>query len=232
MKLTWYGHAAFRLDVGKSTVLIDPFLTGNPKFEALGLSVAEVAEGVTHIALTHGHDDHVGDTVAIAKQSGATILTIVELGHYLEGQGVEKTDTGNMGGTLYHDGFAMTFVNALHSSSTVKDGIPIYLGNPTGLIFKAEGKNIYHMGDTDVFAGMEMINDLHKPDIGIVPIGDRYTMDPRRATYACKTFFEFSTIIPCHYGTFPVLEQSADKFVAAMSGHNVVAMDVGQDITL
>ena len=192
-----------------------------------------MSAGVTHVALTHGHDDHVGDAAAICKESGATLIAVFELAMYLNGKGVEKVDPTNHGGTVKHAGFALTFVNALHSSSTIVDGAPVYLGNPCGLIIAPdEGPVVYHMGDTEVMSDFAVINALHAPKVGLVPIGDRFTMGARSAAYACKRYFQFETIIPCHYGTFPIIDQSADAFVAEMAGHNVVVPEVGKPITL
>ena len=228
MKITWFGHSCFRVDTGASRILIDPFLTGNPTFEKAGIPDADVIDGITHVALTHGHEDHLGDTVRICKETGATLIAVHELATYLAGHGVENTDPGNTGGMIPHDDFELTFVQALHSSSKMVDGQPVYLGNPCGVVISAkDGKTLYHMGDTDIFADMALINERYEPQIGIVPIGDRYTMGAKSAALACTRYFDFDTIIPCHYGTFPVIDQTPDKFVAAMGGHQIVVPEVG-----
>ncbi len=225
MKLIWFGHSCFRIETGNSILLIDPFLKGNPTFEKSGIAWADATKGVTHVALTHGHSDHIGDAGEICKLTGATLFANFELAMYIKGQGAEKLEPMNTGGTVYTGDFDLTLTNALHSSST-----DVYLGNPNGIVVKTrEGKTVYHMGDTDVFSDMALIAELHKPDIGIIPIGDRFTMGARTAAFACKKFFKFSTIIPCHYGTFPgMLDPNADKFVAEMGGENVVVPKVGQ----
>ena len=180
-------------------------------------------EGVAHVALTHGHENHLGDTVAVCKETGAPVIAVHELAGYLQAQGVENTDPGNTGGLVPHDDFDLIFVPALHSSSNMVDGRPIYLGNPCGIVVAArDGKTAYHMGDTDIFSDMALINELYQPQIGFVPIGDRYTMGAKTAALACKRFFN-----SCHYGTFPVLDQTADKFVAEMGGNRVVVPEVG-----
>ena len=228
MKITWFGHACFRIDTGASSILIDPFLTGNPVFEKAGIPLSKVSDGVTHVALTHGHEDHVGDTVAICKETGTTLIAVHELASYLQAQGVETVDPGNTGGMLPHDDFDLTFVPAWHSSSNFVDGRPVYLGNPCGIVIvPKDGKTVYHMGDTDIFSDMGLINELYQPQIGIVPIGDRYTMGAKTATLACQRFFNFETVVPCHYGTFPVIDQTADKFVAEMAGNLVLVPEVG-----
>ncbi len=228
MKITWFGHSCFRIETGESRILIDPFLTGNPTFEKADIPVQKVLEGVTHVALTHGHEDHVGDTIRVCKETGITLIAVHELAAYLAGHGVEKTDPGNTGGMVPQGDFDLTFVPAWHSASNMVDGRPLYLGDACGLVIAARGgKTLYHMGDTDIFSDMALINDLHGPQIGIVPIGDRYTMGAKSAALACKRFFDFETVVPCHYGTFPVIDQTSEKFVAEMAGNHVLVPEVG-----
>ena len=137
-------------------------------------------------------------------------------------------DPGNTGGTIYHEDFDLTFVPAWHSASHMVDGRPVYLGASTGLVIATrEGKTVYHMGDTAIFSDMGLINEIYRPHVGIVPIGDRFTMGAKTAALACKRFFEFETVIPCHYGTFPIIDQTADKFIAEMGGNTVVVPEVG-----
>jgi L-ascorbate metabolism protein UlaG (beta-lactamase superfamily) len=216
MKVTWYGHSAFRLDFGGNAVLIDPFFTGNPGF---GGDKDMAATGISHILLTHGHADHVGDTIALAKKTGATVVTNYDLCMWLAAQGVEKFDPMNTGGTTDQGGFTVTMVRADHSSGDIKDGMPIYLGNPCGIIVKAKDEpTIYHMGDTDIFSDMALLSEIHEPDVAMVPIGDRFTMSPKTAAMAVKKFLKLRSAIPCHYGSFPIIEPNADKFVAEMKG--------------
>jgi L-ascorbate metabolism protein UlaG (beta-lactamase superfamily) len=228
MKITWFGHSCFRIDTGGSRILLDPFLTGNATFEKSGIPKSKVAEGVTHVALTHGHEDHLGDTLAICGETGATLIAVHELATYLQLRGARKTDHGNTGGTQPHEDFELTFVPALHSSSNMVDGRPLYLGNPCGVVIAPKhDKTVYHMGDTDIFTDMALINELYAPAIGFVPIGDRYTMGARTAAIACKRFFNFERVIPCHYGTFPVIDQTPDKFIAEMDGKLVFVPEIG-----
>lgn len=235
MKVTWYGHSAFRVEVEGAVILIDPFLSGNPTWDK---GWEGPAEGVTHVLLTHGHGDHVGDTAAILKKTGATLVATAEICNYMSSQdiGEGKTSPGNHGGTIDCDAFTVTLVNALHSSSlSAPDGTPVYLGNPHGLVLHfPHDKTLYHMGDTDIFGDMALINELHQPEIGIVPVGDRYTMGGAVAALACKRFFNFETVIPCHFGTFPAIDQTADKFVAGLEdgGPKVVLPNRGEAVEL
>ena len=216
MQITWYGHSAFRLDFKGQAVLIDPFFTGNPAFVS---DKSAAMKGVTHIVLTHGHSDHVGDTVEIAKANGATVTANFEICMWLAGKGVENINPMNTGGTTSLGDFTVTLVRADHSASDIQNNVPIYLGNPCGVIVKAAGEpTVYHMGDTDVFGDMALINDLYQPKIAMVPVGDRFTMGAKTASLAVKRFFTLDTVIPCHYGSFPIIDQSADKFVAEMKG--------------
>lgn len=217
MRVQWLGHAAFRLEIANANILIDPFLTGNPSFS--GVDMKDATRDVTHIVLTHGHSDHVGDTVEIARETGATVIANYELGVWLgQSAGLEKLDLGNTGGTLSHEGFSVTFVNALHSSALLtEDGVSYSLGSANGVVLHfTDEPTLLHMGDTDIFSDMALINELHEPQIGIVPIGDRFTMGGAVAALACRRYFNFSTILPCHYGTFSILDQTPDKLIAGM----------------
>src|SRR5215468_8714830 len=232
MQITWYGHSAFRLDFAGHAVLIDPFFTGNPAF----VSDREAGiKGVSHIVLTHGHSDHVGDALDIAKATGATVTTNYDLGMWLVSRGLEKFNPMNTGGTTQLNGFSVTLVRADHSSGDMVGGTPIYLGNSCGAIIKAEGEpTVYHMGDTDIFSDMALISEIHQPRIAMVPIGDRFTMSPVTAALAIKRFFKLDAVIPCHYGSFPIIEPGAEKFVAAMAGHatKVIVPEKGKAVAL
>lgn len=214
MKITWYGHSAFRVDTGSSVILIDPFFTGNPSWSG---GWEKPAAGVTHVLVTHGHHDHLGDAQAILNASSAQLVANYEICMYLAGKGLsqKRINPGNHGGTVDCGGFTTTLVNAVHSSTA--DGYA--LGNPAGLVLHfPDAPTLYHMGDTDIFGDMALINELHAPKIAMVPIGDRFTMGGAVAALACRRYFNFSAIFPCHYASYSMVDANADKFVAAMEG--------------
>jgi len=217
MRITWYGHSAFRLDFKDKAVLIDPFFTGNLAFES---DLAAAQKGVTHILISHGHFDHFGDAVRISKETGAKVVTNFDLCMWLNAKGVEKFDPMNTGGTTDQDGFTVTLVKADHSAGHLENGVSHALGSANGIIVKAAGEpTIYHMGDTDIFSDMSLISEIHEPQIAMVPMGDRFTMSPRTAAMAVKRFFKLKSVIPCHYASFPMVEKDAAKFVDEMKGH-------------
>ena len=231
MKLTWLGHSAFRIDLGEAKILIDPFLKGNPKFT---LDFDEAIGGASHIVLTHGHDDHIGDAAEIAQKTGAQIVANFEICMYLQGQGVENINPGNTGGRIPCDGFSVALTPALHSASTMRDAVPVYLGNPNGVVLIAENApRLYHFGDTAMFSDMALVAELYRPEIGLVPVGDRFTMDGATAALAVKRYFDFRHVIPMHYGTFPIIDATPDAFLAHMGGSKaqIHTPDIGDALT-
>lgn len=220
MKITWLGHAAFRIEAGDAIILTDPFLSGNAKLREAGVDIRQAVEGITHIALTHGHSDHVGDAIALASEKNVPITANADLSYWLAARGVRRLAPGNTGGTQRHKGYSITFVNALHSSAVMEEnGQSSALGNPNGLIFHfTDAPTVYHMGDTDIFSDMQLIDELHKPAVGLVPVGDGFTMGGAVAALACRRYLNLRAAIPCHYGTFPVLDQTPEKFITAMKG--------------
>ncbi|MEM7471553.1 MAG: metal-dependent hydrolase [Pseudomonadota bacterium] len=229
MQITWLGHAGFRLEIGGKVLLIDPWVEGNPMFPKDARAAA--LSGATHILLTHGHFDHAAGVAEIAKETNAPVLAMVELAGLMEYHGIETVGF-NYGGTVMAGDVAVTMVRAAHSSSmTINDKL-VYAGNPAGFMITHAGRTIYISGDTDIMADMEWMGDLHKPEVGILCAGGHFTMDMARAGYAAKRYFNFKTVIPCHYKTFPLLEQSADTLVAALPGVDVLTPGVMEAITL
>src|SRR5690606_18081725 len=159
-----------------------------------------------HILLTHGHGDHLGDTVKIARETGATVVADADLADFLQTKGVAKVDPMNSGGTTDQGAFQVSMTVAHHSSATLdENGVSHSLGHPHGLVIRAPGeKTLYHAGDTDIFSDMALIDEIYAPKIGILPIGDRFTMGGKVAAMAARRFFHFDTVIPGHYGTFPL----------------------------
>jgi len=220
MRLSWLGHSGFRIEIEDQVILLDPWLAGNPMFDPARRG--EAIRGATHVLLTHGHGDHSTDTVAIAKELGIPVVGIYDLVSFWEATEGIKTVGFNKGGTVRLGGVAVTMVNATHSSSIAGKEGPIYTGTESGYMVAGEGRTIYVSGDTDVMADMEVFEDLHHPEIGILCAGGHFTMDMARAAYAAKRFFNFKTVIPCHYRTFPILEQSAATLTAALPGVRVI----------
>jgi L-ascorbate metabolism protein UlaG (beta-lactamase superfamily) len=198
--LTWLGHSAFRVDTpGGSRIYVDPFLSGNPKCP----EGEQEPERVDGILVTHGHGDHYGDAVALVEKFSCPVVAPVELADWLQGQGAGTALDPNKGGTVEVAGVPVTLVHAQHSSST-NDGT--YAGEPCGLVLTIpDGPTLYFAGDTNVFGDMALIARIYAPDVAILPIGGHYTMDPREAAYALE-LLRTPRCVPCHYGTFPVLE--------------------------
>jgi L-ascorbate metabolism protein UlaG (beta-lactamase superfamily) len=228
MELTWLGHSAFRLDAGGKRIYIDPFLNGNPKCP----ENEQTPERVDVIAVTHGHGDHVGDTVALAKDHGATVVAPVELADWLGNEGVQSVLDPNKGGTVAVDDVRFTMTNAHHSSST-NDGK--YTGEPCGIVVRAhengQGKSVYFAGDTCVFGDMALIGRLYKPDIAVLPIGDHYTMGPEEAALALE-LLGVKRCVPCHWGTFPPLVGRPATLQELAPGVQVEMIEPGQSVTV
>ena len=230
MRLTWLGHSGFRLEIENAVILIDPWLSGNPVFPEDSRDAA--IQGATHILLTHGHGDHTGDALSISKDLGIPIVGIYDL---ISAWETHKGINGigfNKGGTVDLGGARVTMVNASHSSSTEGSDGPIYAGHESGYMIAGEGHVIYLTGDTDIMADMDWMGAYHKPDIGILCAGGHFTMDMDRAAWAAKRYFDFKTVIPCHYKTFPLLAQSAEPLVKALPGVDVLMPDVMETVTL
>ena len=213
VKITFLGHSAFKVVSPKGVVIyIDPFLSGNPKTPP-ELKTVEKAD---LILVTHGHGDHVGDTLAIAEKTNARIVAVPELGRYLTRKGAKNVTGMNKGGTFTSHGIAITMVHALHSTSVTEGDQVIYTGEPAGFVIRFEnGFTLYHAGDTGVFGDMKIIGEIYKPELSLLPIGSRVTMDPREAAYAAKLLGS-KYVIPMHYGTFPMFTGTPEEFVKLM----------------
>jgi len=220
MEVRFLGHAAFELADGDATVLIDPFLSGNPK---AAISADDVA--ATTVLLTHGHADHIGDTVAIAKRTGAPVVAIVELAHEIGEEGVDAFDP-NLGGTVKFDWGWVKLVPAWHTSTTPKGTV----NTPAGLLINFQDTIVYHLGDTCAFSDLQLVGKRHPIDIALMCIGGHYTMDRVEAVDAAE-LVGAKTVIPCHYNTFPPIETDAQAFksdVESATRSNVVVLDPGQ----
>jgi len=229
LELTWLGHASFRFDTpaGKR-IYVDPFLHGNPKCPENELE----PERADLIALTHGHGDHVGDTVAIAQKFGCPVVAPLELRGSLTGQGLpdDMTQGPNKGGTVEFAGVRITVTDANHSSSGESGE---YLGEPAGLVVRIpDAPTLYFAGDTNVFASMSLIQRLYAPDVAVLPIGDFFTMGPEEAGLALELLGS-KRCVPCHYGTFPVLVGTPEQLREhAPSGVEILTPEPGETISL
>jgi L-ascorbate metabolism protein UlaG (beta-lactamase superfamily) len=232
MRITWLGHASFRIEAGNQVLLLDPWLEGNPSFDP-GRR-AEAIRGVTHILVTHGHGDHAADAPGISRETGAPVVGIYDWVSWVsQRDGLEGGIGMNKGGTVRLGDVEVTMVNATHSSSVAGEGgRPVYAGHEAGYMIAHGGRTLYAAGDTDVMADMAVFQELHRPDWGILPIGGHFTMDARRAAFAAKKFFNFKAVIPCHYRTFPLLAQSAEEFRRLMAPVRVEAPDVMETVVL
>ncbi len=207
-KVTFLGHSTFTIESGDHTILIDPFLTGNPQ-----ASCAAADMNPNFIALTHGHGDHVGDTVEIAKRTGAKVIANYEICEWLGKQGVENCHPQHIGGGFNHEFGRLKLTTALHGSM-LPDGSNG--GMPAGLLFQLAGATIYHAGDTGLFSDMQLIGEAGI-DLAILPIGDNFTMGPDDALRAVS-FLNPKQVVPCHFNTFGWIEQDAAAWVERVNG--------------
>ncbi|ULB10330.1 metal-dependent hydrolase [Cereibacter azotoformans] len=230
MKITWLGHSGFRIEIEEAVLLVDPWLSGNPMFPIERRD--EAIAGATHILLTHGHGDHSGDAVAIASELGLPIVGIYDLVTWLQSRDGVDGIGFNKGGTVTLDGARVTMVHATHSSSIMGEAGPVYTGTESGYMIAGEGHVIYASGDTDIMADMGWMGEYHRPDIGILAAGGHFTMDMKRAAFAARKYFDFRTVIPCHYRTFPLLEQSAEALRQGLPGVEVLEPEVLEPITI
>lgn len=229
MRLTYLSHSCFLVETSSHRLIIDPFLNGNP----LAKTKPEEVE-CDFILVTHGHEDHLGDAIAIAKRTGATILANYEIATYCGRQGVKNARPINPGGAWNAPFGRVKFTTAHHSSSiSTPDGGFLYLGNPCGIVIEADGKTLYHAGDTALFLDMKLIGELHQIDVAMLPIGDDLTMGMDDAVRAIG-FLDAKLAIPMHYNTFDIIKLDPHEFVrkAEAAGRVAKVMEVNEPIDL
>lgn len=226
MKVSFHGHSCVQVKTDSHTILIDPFITGNSLSD---LDPNTVEADV--ILLTHGHGDHVGDTMQIAERTGAFIVAINELAVYLGKKGF-NTHGMNIGGAYEFDFGRVKYTQAFHSSSyEEEDGTFVYTGMPAGIILTIDDKTIYHLGDTALFSDLKLYGDMHDIDLAFVPIGDNFTMGPEDALIATE-WIKAKRVVPIHYNTFPVIEQDPEDFTKRVKTGEGIALGVGESIEL
>lgn len=224
MKLIWLGHGSFRIETGDAVLLLDPWLTGNPMLteDQHGPAVA----GATHILMTHAHFDHSVDVVRLARDLGVPVVGQYDvMGWWAETEGIETVGF-NKGGTVELNGVKVSMVRAEHSSTFGSPEGPKAAGSEVGFMIRAEGRTLYASGDTDIMADMTWMGEYYAPDIGILSAGGHFTMDMKGAAFAARKYFNFKTVIPAHYRTFPLLEQSAEALAEGLPGVDVIEPEV------
>ncbi|MBY6138896.1 metal-dependent hydrolase [Leisingera daeponensis] len=224
MKVIWLGHGSFRIETSGQVLLLDPWLSGNPVLPEESHEAA--IAGATHILLTHVHFDHVVDVLPLAKRLEVPVVGQYDLmGLWGETEGVQTLGF-NKGGTVDLGGVKVAMVPASHSSTfNTQDGLRTG-GSEVGYMLMAEGKTVYLSGDTAIMADMEWMGDYYKPDVGILSAGGHFTMDMKQTAYAAKRYFNFKKVIPCHYKSFPVLEQDAKDLIEGLPGVEVIEPEV------
>ncbi|MGA2147752.1 MAG: metal-dependent hydrolase [Bryobacteraceae bacterium] len=214
MEITWLGHGTvqFRLPSGQ-VLLMDPWTEGNPAFpKGFGF------ERVDTICISHGHFDHIHDAVPLASRFSSEVVAIFETCHWLESKGIKNTHPMNKGGSQKIGDVTFTMTHAVHSCGILDDGKIVYGGEAAGYVLRfADGRAIYFAGDTNVFTDMQLIEQLYRPELAFLPMGDLYTMSPVEAAVACR-FLKAKKVIPMHFGTFPALTGTPDKLAELVAG--------------
>lgn len=226
--ITWLGHSTVLIQTARGTnLLIDPFIAQNPKYPAGFVLPAKIE----FILLTHGHGDHISDTVSVAQKHGSTVVAIYELAAFVAGKGVESTIGMNLGGTVLLDDVAATMVEAKHSAAAQDEHGTHYVGVATGFVLTiTDGPVLYHAGDTTVFGDMKLIAELYHPEVVMLPIGGHYTMGPKEAALATHLLAP-GIVLPLHFGTFPPLKGTPEQLAALVdAGVQVVRWTPGETI--
>lgn len=226
LSITWFGHSTFLItSPGGKHIVFDPWLEGNPKAPA-----GKKIDKADVICVSHGHSDHAGDVVSVARATGAPVVAIYELAGWFQSKGLKETIGMNMGGSVDVKGLRISMTPALHSSGIVEDGRSIYLGEPTGFVVRLEdGRTIYFAGDTALFGDMRLIRELYAPEIAFLPIGDHFTMGPEAAALAVD-MLGVRQVVPMHYGTFPLLTGTPEalKRLVDPMGVDVLVLKPGE----
>ncbi len=216
--ITWLGHAVVQITTARGTeILIDPFIEHNPKYP----KSHRLPQKLDLLLLTHGHSDHIADAAAVAKRHGPEVIAMVELAGWLQSKGVEHAKGMNLGGSCKVKDVTVSMVQARHSTGIDDGGKTLYGGEPAGYVLTIDdGPVLYHAGDTAAFLDMQLIRDLYAPELGFLPIGDYYTMGPKGAAVAAR-YLGLKTVVPIHYGTFPVLTGTPAELEQQLSGSGI-----------
>ncbi|MGP9042679.1 metal-dependent hydrolase [Cytobacillus kochii] len=226
MKVSFHGHSIVKVKTEDKTILFDPFITGN---ELTDLKVEEEKPDV--IIVTHGHGDHLGDTIELAKKNQSLVICNAELSYYLGFHGIEAHGM-SIGGAYDFDFGKVKLTPALHGTGLVtEDNQIVYLGMPAGVLLTIDGKTIYHAGDTGLFSDMKLIGERHPIDLAFIPIGDNFTMGPEDAAYAVE-LLQPKQVVPVHYNTFPPIKQDPRAFAKLVKGSDVKVMEAGEVVEL
>ncbi|HAQ40384.1 MAG TPA: metal-dependent hydrolase [Clostridiales bacterium] len=225
MKLTYLGHSAVMIEEGQFKGIIDPFITGNP----LAQISADDLSGITHIFVTHGHGDHIGDTVDIAKKTGALIIANHEISAYLDKFKL-RTPAMHIGGRTKFDFGRVKMTNALHGSGISENGNMIYGGNPCGFVIEINGKKIYHAGDTGLTLDMKLLEN-ENIDVAFLPIGGNFTMDLDDAVTAAD-FIKAKNVVPIHYNTFDLIKADPDEYKNKVKTSETVILNINESINI
>lgn len=226
MKVSYHGHSVVKIETDDKVILIDPFITGNP---LTNLNVAEEKPDV--IIVTHGHGDHLGDTIELAQKNNSLVICTYELANYLSWKGI-NTHGLSIGGSYEFDFGRVKLTPAIHGTGLITENQEIiYLGMPAGVLVMLEGKTIYHAGDTALFSDMKLIGDRYPIDLAFLPIGDNFTMDPQDAALAAK-FLQAKKVVPVHYNTFPPIVQDPQKFVEMLEPGQGLVLHPNESIEL